>query len=504
MAHIRRASLVFSQTIVIPSGKVQLENQPVPGGGTVPEAKEDPRIQPLQDDWENDPANARNWPLGKRWTGVFIISLYSFLSPLGSSMMSPGLPQVATKYGITSETILALSLSIYLLSFAISLILFAPLSEMYGRTWIFHISTLLFAGCNFGCAFAPNAGSLIGLRFLAGLAGGGPIACGPGSISDLFSEHDRALPMSVYTLGALLGPVIGPIAGGYIAQTLGIKYVFLVIAAFALLATTVGIILLRETYAPVIRCRRTTRSFDSENLPGLPFVNQAQENKLQYIWINLRRPVTLLFRSFVCFSLSLYMSFVYGVYYLMFTTFPEVLSSTYGFSPGNEGLAYLGLGLGFIMATSFSAKCGSKIYQHLADKNGGKGKPEMHMPVLLFGSLFAPIGLFWYGWSVQAKLHWSMPIIGSGIFGFGMMTSCLPILLYVVEAFMFAASASAAASVFRSLLGFVFPLFGQQMFNALGTGGGNSLLAGLAIVLGIPFPIWLYYKGEALRLNSKM
>lgn len=91
----------------------------------------------------------------------------------------------------------------------------------------------------------------------------------------------------------------------------------------------------------------------------------------------------------------------------------EVLSSTYGFSPGNEGLAYLGLGLGFIMATSFSAKCGSKIYQHvslgfvfsqqddllivwqLADKNGGKGKPEMHMPVLLFGSLFAPIGLLY-------------------------------------------------------------------------------------------------------------
>lgn len=47
----------------------------------------------------------------------------------------------------------------------------------------------------------------------AGLAGGGPIACGPGSISDLFSEHDRALPMSVYTLGALLGMLVNSADG---------------------------------------------------------------------------------------------------------------------------------------------------------------------------------------------------------------------------------------------------------------------------------------------------
>jgi hypothetical protein len=40
--------------------------------------------------------------------------------------------------------------------------------------------------------------------------------------------------------------------------------------------------------------------------------------------------------------------------------------------------------------------------------------------------------------------------------------------------------------VFRNLLGFAFPLFGKQMFKALGMGGGNSLLGGLAIILGIP------------------
>lgn len=54
------------------------------------------------------------------------------------------------------------------------------------------------------------------------------------------------------------------------------------------------------------------------------------------------------------------------------------------------------------------------------------------------------------------------------------------------------------------MLGFAFPLFGQQMFAALGYGGGNSLLAGLGIVIGIPFPIWLYFAGERIRANSPL
>lgn len=71
-----------------------------------------------------------------------------------------------------------------------------------------------------------------------------------------------------------------------------------------------------------------------------------------------------------------------------------------------------------------------------------------------------------------------------------------------MDAFAFAASAVSAAAVFQSLLGFIFPLFGQDMYVKLGYGGGNSVLAGLAIILGIPFPIWIWYKGEDIRRKS--
>ncbi|KAL4264563.1 MFS transporter superfamily protein [Pleurotus pulmonarius] len=457
----------------------------------------------LTDDdiWNLDTANPRNWTFRKKWTAAGIVSLYTFVSPLASSMMAPGLLQVAEQYHVTNPTTLAMTLSIFLLAYALGPLVLAPLSEMYGRTWVLHIANILFLAFNIGCAFSPNAGSLIAFRFFAGLAGSTPIACGGGSISDLFAERDRAGAMAVFTLGPLLGPVIGPIAGGFVAESIGPKYVFIIIAGLCAFIAAVGIPFLHETYAPVLR-QRLARRNDPEKL--IDAKAPTTREKMHYMWLNISRPGILLTRSFICFILSLYMAFMYGIYYLMFATFANFFKEAYNFSPGIGGLCYLGLGIGFFIATMFGAKIGDQIYASLSEKNGGVGKPEMRVPALIFGSFFVPIGLFWYGWSAQARLHWIMPIIGSGIFGFGLMTTFLPIQLYLVDAFSYAASALAAASVLRSLLGFVFPLFGQQMYNALGLGGGNSLLAGLSIVLGIPFPIWIWYNGERIRLRSTL
>ncbi|PFH49928.1 hypothetical protein AMATHDRAFT_146557 [Amanita thiersii Skay4041] len=463
-------------------------------------------IQKIDDEeWENDPANARNWSFGRKWTAVSVVSLYTFIAPLASSMMAPGLPNVADKYHITSNTTIAMTLCIFLLSFALAPLVLAPLSEMYGRKWVLHIGNIFTLAFSLGCGFSPTTSALIGFRFLSGLSASAPIACGGGSISDLFHERDRASAMAVFSLGPLVGPAVGPIAGGFIAQTIGIKWVFIVIAVICGFAAVFGIALLRETYAPVIRKRKLQKETnDPEKAILLEKMLENQRSKLYILGVNLIRPMVILFRSLVCFILSLYMAFMYGIYYLMFATFASFFHDTYGFQAGVGGLAYLGLGLGFLIATFLGAKFADQVYLYLADKNGGVGKPEMRIPALFFGSFFVPIGLFWYGWSAQAKLHWMMPIVGTGFFGFGI----LPIQLYLVDAFVYAASALAAASaslqVFRSLLGFAFPLFGQQMFDAMGLGGGNSLLGGLAIVLGIPFPVWLYYKGEQIRARNPL
>ena len=87
--------------------------------------------------------------------------------------------------------------------------------------------------------------------FIAGLGGSAAVSIGAGVIGDLFSTKDRALAMSIYTLGPLIGPSVGPIAGGFITQTIGFKWNFIVIAIFAGCSQALGMFCLEESYAPV-------------------------------------------------------------------------------------------------------------------------------------------------------------------------------------------------------------------------------------------------------------
>lgn len=96
--------------------------------------------------------------------------------------------------------------------------------------------------------------------------------------------------------------MIGPVVGGFVAETIGIQYVFYLIAGLCGVASLLAIPLLRETYAPVIRRRLYARGADPEK-----GVTHTQD-KWDYLWLNLTRPLILLTRSFICFVLSLYMA----------------------------------------------------------------------------------------------------------------------------------------------------------------------------------------------------
>ena len=96
-----------------------------------------------------------------------------------------------------------------------------------------------------------------------------------------------------------------------------------------------------------------------------------------------------------------------------------------------------------------------------------------------------------------------MPIIGTSGVGLGLLATFMPISTYLVDAFtLHAASALAANTILRSLLGALLPLAGRKMYMTLGLGWGNSLLAFIAIAL-CPIPIIFYKYGERIRKNPR-
>jgi len=202
--------------------------------------------------------------------------------------------------------------------------------------------------------------------------------------------------------------------------------------------------------------------------------------------------------------LGVFMAFVYGLIYLLLSTFPTVWTERYHQSVATGGLNYISIGLGFFLGTTLCATVNDRIYQKLKIKNNGVGRAEFRMPMMIPGTLLVPIGLFWYGWSAQAQVRWIMPDIGALIFSFGTIICFQCIQTYIVDAYSrYAASAMAAIMVMRSLAGFGFPLFAPYMYRALGDGWGNSLLGFLSIGLGTPAALALWFFGQRLRERSK-
>ena len=453
-------------------------------------------------DWEpDDPEKAMNWPAKKVLGNIAIISCVTFLTPLASSMVAPGVPLILKEFSSTNETIGAFIVSIYILGYATGPLVIAPLSELYGRLYVYHANNVLFIIWTIACALSPNVGALLVFRFFAGIAGSCPLTIGGGSIADMIRQERRGGAMSIFALGPLLGPVIGPVAGGYLSEAEGWRWVFWAIAIAGGVAAFFSFIFMRETYPPVLLARKVARLRKEQNNPNLRSKLASDKTPRAYFKQSLIRPTKMLFRSPIVFALSVYMAVVYGYLYLLFTTITLVFERDYGFSQGNVGLTYLGIGVGALLGLIIFGSISDIIVKRMSAK--GEMKPEYRLPPLIPGSLIIPIGLFLYGWSAEKHTHWIVPIIGTLFVGFGLLATFMPIQTYLVDAFtIHAASAIAANTVLRSLMGSFLPLAGPKLYATLGLGWGNSLLGFIAVALA---PVsWIFFKyGEQIRKSPR-
>lgn len=131
-------------------------------------------------------------------------------------------------------------------------------------------------------------------------------------------------------------------------------------------------------------------------------------------------------------------------------------------------------------------------------------KPEQRLVPMVVGSLGMPIGLLWYGWTVEARVHWIAPVIGLAFCGFSVAVTIIPSFSYLVHAFgIHAASAIAATITLRCVVGVVLPLAAPALYGRLGLGWGNSLLALIALAF-LPVPLVLLKKGEQFRSRSRL
>ncbi|KAJ5628149.1 hypothetical protein N7490_010377 [Penicillium lividum] len=476
--------------------------------GFLPKTTTNLQIEPINDnivDWDGpeDPENPLNWTKKKKTGATVSIALITLLTPLGSSMFAPGIGYLTKDFHLTSTEIESFVVSVYLLGYCFGPLLIGPLSELYGRRIMYNVCNLLYVIFTVACAVAPEIGSLIVFRFLAGFAGSCPLTLGAGSIADMFVQEQRGTAMAFWSLGPLLGPVIGPVAGGYLTQAKGWRWTFWVLTMASGTVSIWSIFTIKESYPPTLLARKTRKLQQETGNLNLRSKLDTGRTPKQLFMHSIVRPTKMLFLSPIVFLMSFYVALVYGYLYLLFTTISEVFEDQYGFSQGSVGLAYLGIGIGSIIGLVFLGATSDRLLKYLTAKNGGASKPEYRLPLMIPASLFVPVALFMYGWTAYYKVAWIAPIIGTSFLGVGMILAFMTVGTYLVDAFtIYAASAMAANTVLRSLAGALLPLAGPAMYQTLGLGWGNSLLGFIALAM-FPLPILFYVYGERIR-TSKM
>ncbi|KAG8534228.1 uncharacterized protein KY384_001072 [Bacidia gigantensis] len=332
-----------------------------------------------------------------------------------------------------------------------------------------------------------------------------PNIIGGGVLSDCWRADERGRSIAIYSLAPLLGPAIGPLCGSFITENASWRWSFYATSIADAFVQLFGLFFLRETYAPTLLHRKAeTLRKETDNVALKTEFEHPEHTFASKLRQNLVRPFKMLATQPIIQVLTVYMSFLYGLMYLVLSTFPLLWTGRYHEELGVAGLNYISIGVGFTLGTQVASPLNDRVYRLYRRRNNGEGQPEFRIPLMNVGSCLVPIGLFIYAWTSQSHTHWIGPNIGAAIFSLGMIICYQCIQTYLVDAYTrYAASALAATTVLRSLAGFGFPLFAPYMYNALNFGWGNSLLGFVGVGLGIPAPILLWIYGRKLREKSR-
>ncbi|KAH7312044.1 major facilitator superfamily domain-containing protein [Rhexocercosporidium sp. MPI-PUGE-AT-0058] len=449
---------------------------------------------------DQDPENPMNWSSAKKWGNICTISVISFIVPLVSSMLAPGVQQVMTDFHTTSKTFATFVVSIFVLGFAAGSLILPPLSELYGRTIIYHVTNVLFLVFTIMCALARNEGMMLAARFLSGFVGVATITIGSGTIADVMPRQKRGKAVSIWSVGTLLGPMLGPVVGGYVAQALGWRWIFWTISIVIGAVTILAFLVLRETYPPVLLERKAIRLRKETGNPYYKSKLASNRTPQELFKTSIFRPLKLLTCYPIVTVMCTYVAVLYGTLYLLFATYSFVFREEYGYSTSATGLVFLAGGIGTFIGLAYVGHFSDRTLKKRSE-SGKPNTPEDRLPLIttIPGALTFPIGLFLYGWSAEKHLHWIIPQIGTAVTGFGSIIIFISVQTYLIDAFEgYAASVIGANAVLRGTAGAFIPLAGLGMYDGLGWGWGNSILGFAALVLA-PLPWVLGFYGARLR-----
>ena len=218
----------------------------------------------------------------------------------------------------------------------------------------------------------------------------------------------------------------------------------------------------------------------------------------------LTRPIKMFFTENMVMFTCIYCALVYAIFYLYFGAYPIIFQQMYGLSLQTSSLTFLAIAVGSML--SFPIFLIYDIYLDRAQKRGEpwtKRYEARRLPLAFIGGPLISISIFWLSWTSVPHISPIVPALSGILYGIGFVLIFMSLLNYLTDAYeIYAASALAATSTTRAIVGAILPLSAGKMYNTLGIQWATSLLGFLSVTcIVIPFGFWIW--GEKLRSGSK-
>ena len=449
-----------------------------------------------------DIENPKNWSMTRRWYITFVSVFLVVNATFASSSPSGCLPSIAQELHVSEEAA-GLVITLFLLGYCAGPLFWAPLSEFYGRRWIFYFTFVGYFAFNFLCAFAPNFGGLLVGRFLTGTFASAALSNAPGVLVDIWGPAERGNAMALFSMMTFVGPALGPVISGFLQLTEDWRWNFYVLIWLAFF-TMLVMFTVPETLPSQVLLNKAKR-IRRANVSGYENIKapvEVTDRTLVGIFkVALLRPWVILFDP-ISFLVAIYLSVVYMLLYMLFTIYPIVFQQHRGWNAGVGELPLIGTVIGACIGGAFVFWTTAQDKKKMIE--GHERKPEDRLPVTMVGGILFPATMFWFAWSGNFNyIHWIVPTLAGVFLSASILLIFVGYLNYLTDTYLlYAASALAANTVCRSACGAAAPLFTTYMFDSLGIGGGGTLIGGVACLLA-PIPFVFYKYGEAIRKRSK-
>jgi len=265
----------------------------------------------------DDPYRPLNWSMKKKAITTALYGFTTMTASWASSAYSPGTQQVAEEFHVGTQ-VATLGTTLFLFGFGIGPLLWAPLSEVFGRKNAV-LPPMFVAACfAFATAVSKDIQSIMITRFWAGFFASAPVTNTGGVISDLFPSSQRGIAIATYAMAVVLGPVFGPIVGAalVVQPSLGWRWTEYLTGILQLAVLVLDVIFVDESYPPRLLVYKARRLRHQSGNWALHAKFEEWDVSIQELASKfLVRPFQLLTTP-ICALVALYASFCYGILYM--------------------------------------------------------------------------------------------------------------------------------------------------------------------------------------------